>query len=77
MATSCLTCAKKSNQWPNVRCCNIIPFSVKNTATGDIIIKFTKFIIQAAELGLDKGLDWVWKATEHGEVMKLSNMPRY
>jgi hypothetical protein len=27
----------------------------------DIII----IIIQAVEFGLDKGLDWVWKATEH------------
>jgi len=45
-----------------------LPFSIKKTAATDIIIKFMKLnfiiiVIQAAEFGLDKSLDWVWKAT--------------
>ncbi len=61
-----------------------LPFSIKKTTACDIIIKIMKmnfFIIiiisQTAELRLNKNLNWIQKATQHGNVMKLSNISRY
>jgi hypothetical protein len=60
-----------------------LPFAIEKTAAGNIIIETMKmnlwliFIVQAAEFGMNKHLNRIWKATKHRNIMELSNMSRY